>query len=814
MVQPGTPTVVTTPFLLLALLLSPPAGHGERSAGGWAGGGVDDWTGVWETRWRGGGARLILRQEGTSVSGTYPLLDGELQGTVEDRQLRGTWRQGERGGEFDFMLSRDGESFMGRFGGGEWWTGVRVDAEELDEDEVRADSPREAMRRFLVAAGDVGGGSMDRYRGAAALVRLPEATAGGGDRLEYVRLLHKVLYFLHFRIWDLPEGGEPGTDRARALLPDPRSGLALEVEFVLEGDAWRLEGPPEAELRGLRDALEALHGPAGLSEARLGRKSPRETMRTFLYGMYWFDGRADNPAYGTLDLSGVSDVVRDHEGPLLARYMQRVLDRIGFVIWQEIPNTEGVREPFVYFEHPAGNVILAAAEADDGAVTWRFTPETLRDIRRLYAAIEEMPVAPGLTEAPARDLHFRLRDRIRSWDTDLLLPLGHLERWQWLALVATLGSGLLLGLVLAGLGMLLRRPRRTRSESPLPANVRILVLLPLAMVGVAIPFLLLPPVLGLPTGVATGVRAAAVLALTLGAAPLLWILIGAVGNAYDRRTEGLGQHDTLVALVLAVSRILVVTGAFVLGAHALSVPYQGVLAGLGIGGLALALAARPTLENVISGLTLYADRPVAVGDFCRFGNQLGTVERIGLRSTRIRTRDRSVVSVPNSVLANLQIDNISARERVWFHQVLNLRYETTPDQLRALLEDLRTLLLEDARVSDDPLRVRFVGFGDHSLDIEIHAYVETSDFAESLAIREELNLRIIEIVEATGAQFAFPSQVHYLASDVPGDAEARRSAELRGAELRGAAPRGSGVREARAPGAEPGATGAGAPLPG
>lgn len=509
-------------------------------------------------------------------------------------------------------------------------------------------------------------------------------------------------------------------------------------------------------------------------------------MRTFLYSMYWFEGQADNPAYGTLNLSGVSDVVRDHEGPLLARYLQRVLDRIGFVIWQELPNVEAPLEPFVYFEHPAGNVVLSAVEENDGSVTWQFSPETLRDIRRLYAAIEEMPVAPGLTKVPARDLHFRLRDRIRTWDTDLLLPMGPVERWQWLALGGTLAAGLLLGLLLSGVGALLHRRRRRVGGDPVPTDVRILVLLPLMILGLVLPFLLLPPVLGLPTEVAAGVRAASLVGLALSGAPLLWILIGRVGQAYERRNGGLGHHDTLVALVLSVSRIAVVTAAFILGAHALAVPYQGVLAGLGIGGLAIALAARPTLENVISGLTLYADRPVAVGDFCRFGNQLGTVERIGLRSTRIRTLDRSVVSVPNSVLANLQIDNLSAREQIWFRQVLNLRYETTPDQLRALLEDLRTLLSSDERVSTDPLRVRFVGFGEHSLDVEIFCYLETRDFARSLAIREELNLKIIEIVEGAGAQFAFPSQVHYMASDAPGDEEARRTAELRGAELRAA----------------------------
>ncbi len=743
---------------------------------------ADAWSGTWETRWRGGGARLLLEQEGDRVVGSYPLLDGEIEGRIQGRELRGRWREGSRTGDFTFVLSRDGTSFMGRFGGGEWWTGLRIEEEDFTGDDLDLSSPRAALRTFLQAAGDVSGGSLDRYLTALGALRLPPLEEGGSSRLDYARLLHRVLYHLHFRIWELPDEGEDGAPLVEVFLPDTRTTLGLELGFVRTGDAWRIDGPPEEVLQEVLLELERVHGPAGRTETRLGRKSPREAMRTFLYGMYWFEGRADNPAFTTLDLSGVSDVVRDHEGPLLARYLQRVIDRIGFVIWQEIPNAEGEGEPFVFFEHPAGDVVLAPTLGEDGVVHWTFTPETLRDIRRLYGAIEEMPLAPGLVERPARDLHFRLRDHLRTWDKDLLLPLGPLERWQWLALGAGLLAGMLLGGGLAGGGALVQR--RRRGGGPLPSEVRLLLLLPLGLLGFALPFLLFPPVLGLPAGVATGIRAAAVLTLTLGAAPLLWVWIGVLGRAYEARTGGLGHHDTLVSLFLSVARIVVVTGAFVLAAHALAVPYQGVLAGLGIGGLAIALAARPTLENVISGITIYVDRPVAVGDFFRFGDQVGTVERIGLRSTRIRTLDRSVLSVPNSVLANVQIDNLSARERMWYRQVLNLRYETTPDQLRALLEDLRTLLLGDPRVSDHPFRVRFIGFGSHSLDVEVFLYIETNDFATSLAIREELNLRIYETVEAAGAQFAFPSQVHYLASDSPMDAEARTRAEARGAALR------------------------------
>ena len=144
-----------------------------------------------------------------------------------------------------------------------------------------------------------------------------------------------------------------------------------------------------------------------------------------------------------------------------------------------------------------------------------------------------------------------------------------------------------------------------------------------------------------------------------------------------------------------------------------------MIAGLGLGGLAVALAARPTLENVIAGLTLFADKPIQIGDFCRFGDELGTVEEIGLRSTRIRRRDDKLVSIPNAEFSRMQIQNYARiRERL-YRTMLAFRYETTPEQLRYLLASLRKMLIAHPKVSRNRLHVRFHGFGDYSLDVEL-----------------------------------------------------------------------------------------------
>jgi MscS family membrane protein len=208
------------------------------------------------------------------------------------------------------------------------------------------------------------------------------------------------------------------------------------------------------------------------------------------------------------------------------------------------------------------------------------------------------------------------------------------------------------------------------------------------------------------------------------------------------------------------------------------------VAGLGVGGIAVALAAQKSLENLFGGISLFADRPVRVGDFFRYGAEVGTVEEIGLRSTRIRTLDRTVVAIPNAEFSNLRLENFAKRDRMRLWTMIGVRYETTPDQLRFLLARLREILWAHPRITDDPARVRFVGFGRHSLDLEVFAYANTDDWGEFLGIREDIYLRFMDAVKEAGTGFAFPSTTTYVGRDDGLGAEETRRAEARVAEWR------------------------------
>jgi MscS family membrane protein len=179
-----------------------------------------------------------------------------------------------------------------------------------------------------------------------------------------------------------------------------------------------------------------------------------------------------------------------------------------------------------------------------------------------------------------------------------------------------------------------------------------------------------------------------------------------------------------------------------------------LLAGLGIGGVAVALVLQKPLEDVFGAFTLFTQQPIRVGDFGRFGNLTGTVEDISLRTTRIRTLENTVVAVPNARFSADPIENISARQRILYRPTLRLDFQTTPAQVERILNETRALLREHPRVLDEGQRVRLVRFGEFAIELEAFAYIDTVVFPEYLEIAEALNLAIMNIVEGAGARFA------------------------------------------------------------
>jgi MscS family membrane protein len=213
------------------------------------------------------------------------------------------------------------------------------------------------------------------------------------------------------------------------------------------------------------------------------------------------------------------------------------------------------------------------------------------------------------------------------------------------------------------------------------------------------------------------------------------------------------------ALILAIAAIAVLA--------MFGYPVASLIAGLGLGGLAFALAAQKTVENLFGAFSIGVDQPFREGDFVRIEDFVGTVEAIGLRSTRFRTLDRTLITIPNGKLADMRLESFTERDRLRLATVIGLVYSTTSAQLRDVMSGFETVLRNHPKIWPDTVVVRFREFAASSLDIEIMAWFLTTDWGEFQQIREHVLMQLMEVVEAAGTSFAFPTRTVHL---VPGTA--------------------------------------------
>lgn len=220
----------------------------------------------------------------------------------------------------------------------------------------------------------------------------------------------------------------------------------------------------------------------------------------------------------------------------------------------------------------------------------------------------------------------------------------------------------------------------------------------------------------------------------------------------------------LVPLATRVAKLLVWAIAAVAMLAQFGYPVASLIAGLGIGGLAVALAAQKTVENLFGAFSIAADQPFREGDFVRIEDFVGTVEAIGLRSTRIRTLDRTVISIPNGKLAEMRLESFTARDRIRLYTRIALVYQTTQKQLEEVLAGFERVLREQEKLWTDSLTVRLEAFGESALYVEIMAWFNTQDFDEFKAIRERVLLGFMGVVERAGTAFAVPARAIHLGS--------------------------------------------------
>jgi len=343
--------------------------------------------------------------------------------------------------------------------------------------------------------------------------------------------------------------------------------------------------------------------------------------------------------------------------------------------------------------------------------------------------------------------------------------VAHIPLFEWLAVFVGMPflyllTGVLnrlIGLAVGGVRRHLGRNAGLQNPQVLPPPIRLLLLaLIIRWLVSRIPLPLL----------ARQFWSSTALMITVVACMWLLMLLNGWGERYlvEHRRSLSGSASALRLVRRVIDGLVLFAGLLFTLSH-FGVDLTAALAGLGVGGIAVALAAQKTLENIIAGVSLIADQAVRVGDTLNLGEIQGTVEEVGLRSTRIRTADRTIVSLPNGQIANMKLETLSARDRFLFHPVVSLRYETTPVQLHSVMASIRNLLSSHTGVDSASVRVRFVRFGAFSLDVDIFAYVFGDDGNSFLEIQEELLFGIMDIVQKAGAVIALPSQTLYLVAD-------------------------------------------------
>lgn len=521
----------------------------------------------------------------------------------------------------------------------------------------------------------------------------------------------------------------------------------------------------------ITQALQSTPAVASTPTDPLGRNTPSNTVLGFLKA-----AQSGDYAIAALYLQ-LPPARRQMEGEQLATKLKFVLDHAfsGNLSRYNLP--EGVPQESVALNRQRLGTMSAGDVEDDldlvrvsdpsAGKIWLISSETLAKIPELYEQVEARQVETKLPSVLVKH------------------QFAGMPLWQWLAMLIAIPVAAGLGwLVLYILEIPLRWWAKRRGQLDVASWRSVSgpawLLAGTLIHQVFIVYLRLPL---LPKHYYFQVTS---IALILSATWITWRVVR--WSLYRVRARALARgHAGTGSLMLLGERILKFV-IFVLGILAvlgnLGFNMSTALAGLGIGGLAIGFGAQKTIENLFGGVSVLGDEVFRVGDVCKFGDRTGVVEDIGLRSTRIRTEERTLVAIPNGTVATINLENLSRRDKILFKTTLGLRPESKADHVRFVVSEIRKLLYSHPKVETQTVRVRLTDIAGTSLSIELVSYIMTRDFNEFAAIREDLLLRIMDVMEDSGGGLALPGQTLYLSRDSGMDKEKTENALKKVAELR------------------------------
>jgi len=447
----------------------------------------------------------------------------------------------------------------------------------------------------------------------------------------------------------------------------------------------------------------------------------------------------------------------------LAIDLKAVIDRLVYIDYDKVTEAVGDADRYVLALLRSGRIVLE--KQPDGG--WLFSSNTVEAIPEMMQEVERMDVLDGIEDIRSMQRTSWIRELMPA---QLLSEGFLLDWWQWLAILGVIAAGALVDVAARYIfatfaTRAVRRKGFEVEKDRLKEYSRPVGLLAMAVLwATQLAALMLPPV------------AEAILTVAvkfIAAASFVWLAyegVEAIGRILIQRAQE--EQDTfneaIVGFVSRVLKIFVVAFGIVFVAHNIGVNVGSLLAGLGLGGLAFALAAKDTVENLFGSITVLVDRPFRVGDWITIDGSIdGTVESLGLRSTRVRTFYNSVITVPNSMLIRQPVDNYGARQYRRWRTMLAVTYDTPPEKIDAFCEGIRELVRLHPYTRKDYYHIYASEFGAHSLDILVYIFFDAPDWGTELRERHRLFIAILRLADQLGIEFAFPTQTLHLAKGVP-----------------------------------------------
>lgn len=495
---------------------------------------------------------------------------------------------------------------------------------------------------------------------------------------------------------------------------------------------------PVTEDKGPQDALD--------------RGNPRSSIIGFLNAASDFNWEK---AAEFLDLRNLPPDVQEIGGPELARQFNHVVSRSVWLDQLSVSDSpRGLqgddlpvyRDEIMRINGEEGEIPIWMQQVPraDGVMIWKLSNRSVARIPELYDFYSY--------SAPI--------EKVRGWFPVDASFLG-LEAFKWFIMIVI---ALVCWPVFYLIGILLARLFSSPKKETFPL-IRNIFTGPVVFIGILFAAITTIERLGI------GAHAQQVMqARTMSTVAIVWALWSVMNlfKSYQQeKLYKLGRPGAakLMQPLTTLVKIMIFIFGLLFWLNNIGVNITTVLAGLGVGGLAVALALQKPIEDMMGALTIFSQASMRVGDLCRYGTEVGVVEDIGLRTTRLRTLTNTVVSVPNARIASVEVENLSFRTKIRYWPTLRLRYGTTPEQMRTIMDRIKESLEQNEHVYEDHLRVRFTDFDSDAILIKVHSFVKTTDFDEFLGIAEGINFQIMEIVKSSGASFALPGRAIYMEGD-------------------------------------------------